>query len=943
MTKAQTPMPSPFPLPVQASKSSRALIGLGLSFWICLLAGCGDRTTDLTHLAKAKEANDKGDLRTSVIELKNALQKNPNHAEARRLLGEISAKLGNGAAAEKELRRAIELGVAREGVLLSLAEALQLQGKHQAILDEIDVSPSLPPETQATLAAYRGDAWLALNKPDQARREYEQSLHLDPTSPRAKLGLAYLAAAENELEQALKWVDEALQAAPQTAQAWSFKAELHKRRGELKDAEAAYSQAIEHRRRSAADLANRALVRIELKQFDAAAADIETLKKTAPKFYLTHFADGYLKVAQGRFAEAREPLQAALSLNDRYPFTLFYLGLVLLRQNELQQADQHLTRFNRMFPNSPQAHQMLAMVKFKQRDFQAARSLLLPVVLSQPEDAFALNLMANIEFASGNASEGLQYLQKVAELKPEAGAAKARLGTGLLAAGHKEAGLKALEESLATDPKLIQPDLVLALTYIRDKDFQKASQAIDRLQTKLPDHPLALNLKAMWYQAQGDEEQAKQALEQALTLAPGDPTTSENLARLAYKNQRFDEVRRLYEGVLKAHPDHPLAQLRLAEMDFREGKFKAMEERLNALIQAQPELLQPRLELARYYLRFGQPQRSQTLLEEIRHRYPDHPQLLAVLTEAQLELNQGQRALETAKALAKVAPRSAFAQYMLARAYAENGDIQNLRAALEQALANDPKFLPARLAMVKLLALEQKPQQATRELDRLAQDLPDHPEVLALKGWWAMQQRQFKQAAESYRLALAKQPSSALVMNLANALWRAGNREEAVQTLEDWNLKYPQDASVLYLRSGLYQASKREQDAQQALIRVLEIHPKHPLALNDLAWLLRKQEPKRALEYAEQAYAIAPKAAQIIDTLGVVLVENGHYERALKVLEEAAKQAPEDPSLRYHLAMAQAKNGLRQEAIASLTQALASKRPFPERQQAEDLLNSLSP
>ncbi len=943
MAKAQPPILSTFLFPARASKRPRALIGLGLSLWIGLLAGCSDRTTDLEHLARAKESRDKGDLRTTVIELKNALQKNPNNAEARRLLGEISARLGDGPTAEKELRRAMELGVAREGVLLSLAEALQLQGKNQAILDEITLPPALPPQTQAALAAYRGDAWLALNKPDQARREYEQSLRLDPGSPRGKRGLAYLAAAENELDQALKLLDEALQAAPQDAQLWSFKAELHKRRGELQDAEAAYSQAIDHRRRNELDRANRALVRIELKQFEHAEKDIQILKNTAPKLYLTHFADGYLKIAQGRFAEAKGPLEEALSLNDRYPFTLFYLGLVLLSQNELQQADQHLTRFNRMFPGSPQAHEMLAMVKFKQRDFQAARSLLLPVVLSQPEDVFALNLMANIEFASGNASEGLQYLQKVAELKPETTAAQARLGTGLLAAGHKEEGLKALEKALAADPKLTQPDLVLALTYIRDKDFQKARQAIDRLQAKLPDHPLPFNLEAMWYQAQGDEDRAKAALEQAWQLDPGHPTTGENLARLAFKRQQYTEVRRIYQEVLKAHPDNALAQLRLSEMDFREGKFKAMEERLTKLIQTQPELLQPRLELAKYYLNFGQAERSQTLLEEIRHRYPDNPQLLVVLSKAQLEAKQPKRALETAQALAKLAPKSALPHYLIAQAHAQLKDAPATRRELEEALKLEPKFLPARLAQVKLLALEQKTDQAESELNQLAQEFPDDPEVLALQGWWASGKRQAKEAAGYYRQALAKKPTSALVMNLAQALWRAGEREEAIKTLEDWNQTYPKDAAVLYLRAGLYQALKQEQDAQQALTRILEINPKHPLALNDLAWLLRKEDKKRALEYAEQAYAAAPKAAQIADTLGVVLLENQNPKRALQVLEEAAQLAPEDPSVRYHLAVVQEKNGLRQEAIASLKQATESKRPFPERKEAEALLRSLTP
>jgi Tfp pilus assembly protein PilF len=76
-------------------------------------SGC-DRTASLSeqeHIQRAKDFEAKGDLKTSVIELKNAVQKNPDSAQARLLLGQIYLKTGQGAEAEKELLRAKSLGV----------------------------------------------------------------------------------------------------------------------------------------------------------------------------------------------------------------------------------------------------------------------------------------------------------------------------------------------------------------------------------------------------------------------------------------------------------------------------------------------------------------------------------------------------------------------------------------------------------------------------------------------------------------------------------------------------------------------------------------------------------------------------------------------------------------------------------------------------------------
>lgn len=917
------------------------LIILTLGLCLSLLIGCADRSTDLEHLAKAKASRDRGDLRTTVIELKNALLKNPANAEARRLLGETDVILGKGAAAEKELKRAIELGVARDAVLLPLAEALQIQGKNQEILDQIDTGSSLAPSDQATLAAYRGDAWIALGKPDKARAEYERGLGLDSTCPRCKLGLAFIETAENNIETAFKLVDEALATNPKEARLWRFKAELHKQRGELAQAEAAYTQAIDNSRFNDQDRANRALVRIELKKLDKAAEDIRVLKKTAPKFFLTHFADGYLKITQGDVAAAREPLEQALKLNEDYPYTWFYLGLVHLNQNELTQADQFFTRFKNAVPN-PIAHKMLALVRIRQRDYDSAKKLLMPVILSDPNDVLALNLLANIEFATGNPTQGLKYLQKLSRLQPEDTSVETRLGTGLIAAGHKEEGLKTLQSLLRKDPKLIQPEVMLAVTFIEDKQFSRARAAIGRLKEKMPGKPLPLNLEAMLLQAEGKQEQAKEVLEKALDLAPGDPTVSENLARIAFRAGHLDRVRALYEGVLKTHPGNPLAQLRLAEMDFREGRFKQGEDRLTDLIQAQPEALLPRLMLARHWLRFGQAARSQTLLEEIRPRYPTHPELLSLLSRAQLRNKQPRRALETAKALERIRPDSAEVQYLLADAYDAMGDMKNFSAAVDRTLRLDPKFLPARIDKIKLLAVGNQTRQAQALLEQLTREYPDKPEVLNVRGWWALRQQRFEEAAGYYRKAMEQRPLNGLVINLSNALWRAGKRQQAMKTLEDWNRKHPQDIAVHYLRASLYQALGKDSEAQRTLQTILEIDPDYVPALNDLAWLLRRKAPKKALPHAERAYELSPKSPDIIDTLAMVVLENGDRRRALRLLEQATKLAPQNPTLQYHLAVAQKENGMEREAISSLTRLLGSKRGFSERGEAERLLAELT-
>jgi Flp pilus assembly protein TadD len=111
------------------------------------LTGC-DRSARLTeqeHIQRAKDFEDKGDVRGSIIELKNAIQKNPDSPQARMLLGQVYLKAGSGAEAEKELLRAQQLGISRDSLAPQLGEALLLMGEYQRLLDEIQTTESSRP------------------------------------------------------------------------------------------------------------------------------------------------------------------------------------------------------------------------------------------------------------------------------------------------------------------------------------------------------------------------------------------------------------------------------------------------------------------------------------------------------------------------------------------------------------------------------------------------------------------------------------------------------------------------------------------------------------------------------------------------------------------------------------------------------------------------------
>ena len=205
-----------------------------------------------------------------------------------------------------------------------------------------------------------------------------------------------------------------------------------------------------------------------------------------------------------------------------------------------------------------------------------------------------------------------------------------------------------------------------------------------------------------------------------------------------------------------------------------------------------------------------------------------------------------------------------------------------------------------------------------------------------------MAQKQFAPASKAFEKALAiNNNSGQLAVKMHQALSEGGNAKEADARLVHWLKDHPSDVLVrAYLASSYTSTAQNKQAIEQYQV-VLQNDPKNILALNNLAWLYQREKDARALDMAEQAYLLKPDSADIMDTLGWILVEQGDAARGLNLLKAASEKAPESTGIRYHLAAALAKSGDKAAARRELGDLLTKNKNFPERQEAQELLRQL--
>ncbi len=115
------------------------------------------------------------------------------------------------------------------------------------------------------------------------------------------------------------------------------------------------------------------------------------------------------------------------------------------------------------------------------------------------------------------------------------------------------------------------------------------------------------------------------------------------------------------------------------------------------------------------------------------------------------------------------------------------------------------------------------------------------------------------------------------------------------------------------------------------------------ITLNNLAWLLleSKKQPDEALALATKAYQLAPRSAEVADTLGWVHYRRGAYIDAEKTLAQAEQQAPGNAQIKYHLGMTYVKLGKKNDAVSSLRRAAQLDPKLAQAEKIADMIKEL--
>ncbi len=909
---------------------------------ICaLLAGCPfDSAED--HLARGKQLAEEHDHNAAIIEFKNALQSEPQSAEARFLLGRELLEQGQARAAEIELQKAYDGRYDRDAVVPLLVKSQVLQGAPEKISAWVVKSELKSPTANAEVQSWLGFAALAQNKVDEASVAYQNALRFVPTYPAARLGEARVRAMHGELDTAYTEVLDVLQAQPNNVEGLILKGDIVRAKGDMPGAIEAYIAATKQDARSVTAKLALADAYVVAGKSAEAAPEVAALKKLAPLNPIVNYYDALISFNKKDYLHANDAIALSLRGNPANAPAQVLSGTISLAMNQPAQAEVHYIEGIKLSPGTVFTRRVLASLYLRQGQPLKANEVLQPALRAMPDDSGLLSLAGEIALQLGNVSGASKLFDRAASIDPSDIGVRVRGAAAHLASGDQVGGFAALESAAKASGNDARPDIALVVANLNRRDYDRAESAWKELEKREPDNPLTYNLHAAIDLGREDVPGARKDFEHALQIQPKYFAAATNLAGLDERDGNIDAAKQRYKTLLAKDRNNTLAMLALAKL---EAKYGAGPDVVLPLLQearrVSPTAEQPVIALVDYYVSQNNPRQALLVAQEGLAGAPRQESYQRLVGELQLQLGGIDQAIAAYRQLAAEHPDVMEYQIRLAQAMVQANQSDLALPIFVNALRAKPDAYLAQSAAVGTLVAARKVPEATQLLSEIRKISPKSPAIPELEGDVKLASKQYGDAAASYRKVLAQTPSSPLVVKLYSALQLGGNVNDGNALLADWLKTHPKDTMVRMLDADMAMRAKDYARAAQEYRTALESRPKDASLMNNLALALWQQKDPQALGIAEKASDLAPDRPEVTDTFGWMLVEDGQVRKGIELLQKAAAAAPKRGDIALHLAKAQIKDG-RKDAARSTLQALLRLAPgSAEAKESKDLMATL--
>lgn len=359
-----------------------------------------------------------GQLREAEALYRRILEREPEHADALHLLGLVAYQVGRYDVAIQLIGRAVSLAETRALFHGNLGEAYRAAGQMAAaerhLRRALQLDPNMP-DANSNL----GNVLRATGRASEAIGAFRQAIKLKPTFPEPHNNLATVLQAQGDLIGAIAQYQHALRLNPRYAEAYSNLGTAYREHKNPEEAIRCYRQAL-------AIVPTHEDARIGLgavfqagRKFDKAEACFREVLRLKPDSVSARLNLGTLYKEMGRYDETLECLRQALQLDPQSAEAHFQLGATYHVQKNWPAAAEEYRAALALQPDSEKAAANLGSVYQYQGDLDGALAQYSRAIELDPAFAQAHMNRANVYRQLRRNAEALAGYQRAVELQSE--------------------------------------------------------------------------------------------------------------------------------------------------------------------------------------------------------------------------------------------------------------------------------------------------------------------------------------------------------------------------------------------------------------------------------------------------------------------------------------------------------------------------------------------
>lgn len=874
------------------------LINNKVALAVCValsLAACSPEKTSEEYLSAAKANINAEKKSDAIIALKNAVRVDLQNAEARVLLGSLYLSMGESAAAEKELSRALALNGDVKNTLPQLLKALNLQNKSKETITLIAEYDEVSPE----ILLYQALAYNRLDEKSKAVQSIEQANELSAESIYSQLGDAYFNVDLSDIASAIENIDKILAVDPNLTEALIFKGQLHFAQKDYRNAINAFN---EYHRLLPGDVQIRLFLAntyIKDEQFDEANKQLDYLLKLVPEHPFTNQLKGLIKYQKSEYKQSLAYTEKAIQNGLNTPSNRVVAGLSAFKLEQYELSHQYLVTLSESLSSTHPVRRVLALVQMQLGYNTDAGNTLeaLEGVTSQDVNLFTT---ASFELLkSGKIDEAKKLLAKTENVFTDSSEEMTKIGILKLSMNDLE-GLADLEKAIEIDPELPMAKVALAAAYIENKEYDKALDLAEKWKLSQPDKVEGYNLAAKILLIQNHHEQAEQELKQALSLNDNNAYSRLYFATKHLSNNQPEEAIKHLESIFSVSPTH----LTALQLNYRAHKVLSSEtvaiDKIEQSYNTNKDNIAYRLLYARVSFIEKDFNKTIELLENIKIT-DDAPAIQwALLGDSYLKLNQNNKALTVFDDWIAKQPQYRAAWLRKISAQEKLADYRSALSTVEQVLVKAPEDSQFNVLRVNYLILTKELGEAQVQIDSLTEEQKELPLVKGLQGKIWVAEGRYKKALSGLKALYGVLPSPYNTALLFATYRKLEQENVGFDFMQKHIEKYPNDD----ISRNLLAESVINVDhtlAKKHYLVLLTASPDNLSILNNLAWVeYQLGEYQSASKYAQRAIDLDGNHPQVLDTAGLIQLKLGDKKKAIELLTKAKLFAPNDGEIAKH-------------------------------------------